>query len=229
MQDRQALAFFVAKFADPSPDQTLGWKVTLERHAKIFFEDIKESEQGLKLSILFHTHHNIASLPWAIKVLRRDDDYSNCYLSGKFYYSSCEFKSELCKSLRNNKTLTVLALSDDHLSDADGIRLAEALETNTTLTDLDVSSNYLRHDAGRAFAKALQINHCLRELNFSDNEFINETGIAFLEALKQNETLKVLNLTCNPSLNISSWGPLHQLAKSKGIKIHVGDLPLLRP
>lgn len=127
--------------------------------------------------------------------------------------------------LRNNTTVTAVALTYGNIGATDGVALAEVLLGDVVVTAVDLSSNHL-HDSGcvvlaaalsvnqsvttlhmhgngigapgaTKLALALEANHTVTHLNLSSNH-IGDTGAQRLaEALRTNVTLCKLNLAAN--------------------------------
>ncbi|CAO3566686.1 unnamed protein product [Mortierella alpina] len=104
---------------------------------------------------------------------------------------------ELCKSIKNNSTLTALQLVGNSIGGNEARALSEALKTNSTLTTLDLTGNSIRDDGASALSQALKANTTLSTLVLAGNSIRDDGARALSKALKINSTLRTLDLENN--------------------------------
>ena len=103
----------------------------------------------------------------------------------------------LAQALHHNSTLTDLNLSNNSISGAGAVALAQALHHNSTLTDLNLSHNSISGAGAVALAQALHHNSTLTDLNLSHNSISGAGAVALAQALHHNSTLTELDLSNN--------------------------------
>ena len=103
----------------------------------------------------------------------------------------------LTEAVTINKTLKILELPHNAISD-DGIsRLTEFLIYNKTLHELNLSGNNITDQGAKKLSEAVQVNKTLQELNVSKNWISKEGVMKIVEACTINETLHKLICTHN--------------------------------
>ena len=97
-------------------------------------------------------------------------------------------------TLKQNKTLKHLNVSDCGMTDTGVASLADALHTNNTLETLNISSNAIHEEGASHISEILNSTSIVSTLVLCDNP-IGDKGLqTIFDALKQNKTLKVLNV-----------------------------------
>ncbi|CAF1263630.1 unnamed protein product [Adineta steineri] len=112
----------------------------------------------------------------------------------------------LSDALCNNKTLWILRVSKNWISDIGAYSLAVVLTiSNSTLRTLDLSKNGISNEGLQYLIDMLKINKTLIELSLYDNLFDNH-GIKNLTntLVHYNKSLRWLNLSDNKLINNSS-------------------------
>lgn len=99
--------------------------------------------------------------------------------------------------LRLNRTLKIVDLGFNRISDKGIVEIARGLESNCTLESLYLSGNEITKEGAKMIAKALKRNRSLRRLYLSGNEIGPEGAIALAEMLETNTTLEVIFLGTN--------------------------------
>ena len=95
--------------------------------------------------------------------------------------------------LSTNKSLTMLQLSNDSISDDGVIALAQSLHNNETLKYLHLQYNPdITSACAQSFAKLLHNNKTLNYLYLYDTNIDRDGAVILLESLKTNNTLKSL-------------------------------------
>jgi len=103
----------------------------------------------------------------------------------------------LCKSMRNNRRLTTLALSYNKLDDAGGVFIADMILKNRSLTKLHLGANYFSPTTSGFFGVALAKNNTLQFLDLSRNYFRSIGVWPITVALMDNHELKSIDLRHN--------------------------------
>lgn len=93
--------------------------------------------------------------------------------------------------LKNNKTLEVLYLASNNITDL--TYFLKALETNTNLKKLNLSGNKFNKNSEQIIGAFLLSNNTLTELNLSDNKFFTLRDLS--KGLIKNTGLKILFLS----------------------------------
>lgn len=106
----------------------------------------------------------------------------------------------IASGLKKNKSLTILNLSCQDITDEGGRLIGLALNGNKSLTILDLSYNKIEEEGGEAIGLALKENKSLTMLDLSGNNFGEKGNKAIGLALETNSTLKKLSISvCNES------------------------------
>ena len=83
--------------------------------------------------------------------------------------------NEIIKRLRNDdKSLKVLYLHNNNISDAGAKELAQALKVNNSLTVLDLYNNNISDVGAKEIAQALKVNNSLTVLDLYNNNISDE-------------------------------------------------------
>ena len=99
----------------------------------------------------------------------------------------------ISESLKHNKTLKCLGVSNCGMTDTGVASLADALRTNNTLEELHIAYNRIHEEGALHIADILR-NARISEL-FLDGDPIGDKGLKIIfEALKHNTTLKQLSV-----------------------------------
>eukprot|EP01062_Namystynia_karyoxenos_P054655 TRINITY_DN450_c0_g3_i1.p1 TRINITY_DN450_c0_g3~~TRINITY_DN450_c0_g3_i1.p1 ORF type:complete len:791 (+),score=322.18 TRINITY_DN450_c0_g3_i1:96-2468(+) len=99
-------------------------------------------------------------------------------------------------ALDGQTTLTKVELTDNHMGDRGTIALANALRKNRTLRALDLGNNKLGDAAGHELAAMFTQNFHLQHLNLRQNN-IREAGDAMADKLRHNTSLLGLDFAYN--------------------------------
>ena len=118
------------------------------------------------------------------------------------YWSSNDSISDagavaLAQALHHNSTLKELHLSNNSISDAGVVALAQALHHNSTLKELYLYNNSISDAGAVALAQALHHNSTLKRLDLCNNSISDTGAVALAQALHHNSTLKELYLSNN--------------------------------
>ncbi|KAH6601384.1 hypothetical protein BASA50_001654 [Batrachochytrium salamandrivorans] len=100
-------------------------------------------------------------------------------------------------SLKANRTLTHLNLSDNQMGPESGKAIATMIADNTSLTTVLLRGNNLGDKEASYISDALKQNSTLEVLDLSYNQIGNLGGLALGVALVANETLRDLNVSWN--------------------------------
>ena len=124
--------------------------------------------------------------------------------------------------LCNNRTICILDISNNNISNLGAREIASALHENQTLQTLNISCNNIQVDGAIAMAKALHENKALQYLYISNNNILDNGVIAISECIKKNSKLQELVISGN---NISSKGA-KQLAEAVKINTTLRSLDI---
>lgn len=106
----------------------------------------------------------------------------------------------LLESLEFNRTLKVLNINDNNLSDDSGVKLGAVLETNISICEVYCQWNQFKTRGGNAILKALKENKTVRVLDLSWNSLglLNSTfAKTFSEFISSNTSLIHMDLSNN--------------------------------
>jgi len=91
--------------------------------------------------------------------------------------------------------IEVLSMTDNsYISTRWAIELFSSLKENKTVKQLWISENNISDDVCDVICDALRVNNSLRELNMYDNPITGQASLLILDALKDNNTLELLHL-----------------------------------
>ncbi|KAJ1332548.1 hypothetical protein BSLG_008850 [Batrachochytrium salamandrivorans] len=126
----------------------------------------------------------------------------------------------LAHVLKLNTTLVRLDLTNNSIKNG-GVYIGSSLKANRTLTHLNLSDNQMGPESGKAIATMIADNTSLttvllRVLDLSYNQIGNLGGLALGVALVANETLRDLNVSWN-EMRSRGIGALLTGAKNNGI------------
>ena len=124
--------------------------------------------------------------------------------------------------LCNNRTICILDISNNNISNLGAREIASALHENQTLQTLNISCNDIQVDGAIAMAKALHENKALQYLYISNNNILDNGVIAISEYIKKNSILQELVISGN---NISSKGA-KQIAEAVKINTTLRSLDI---
>ena len=101
----------------------------------------------------------------------------------------------LCQLLTNNKSIQVLDIWRDSISDRGVADICKVLEHNSTITSLDLQYNPLITSASaQALSHLLLNNSTLSELNLRGTSLSSESLLLLLQSLSANKNMKTLIL-----------------------------------
>jgi Ran GTPase-activating protein (RanGAP) involved in mRNA processing and transport len=124
-----------------------------------------------------------------------------CRLQG-LYLWHCDLTTAdkievLCRSLRSNRTIAVLALSYNRINDVGGLYLSDMILRNRGIVKLQLGANDFSPTTAGFFGVALGRNSTLQFLDFSRNHLRAEGIWALAVSLRGNKSLKTLDLRFN--------------------------------
>lgn len=103
----------------------------------------------------------------------------------------------LCRSLRQNRSLSTLALSYNYMGDDGSLHLSDVIRLNKSIVKLQLGANSFSHLTAAFFGVALSRNNTLEQLDLSRNE-LTSTGVwPIAVALMDNRTLWSLDIRHN--------------------------------
>jgi Ran GTPase-activating protein (RanGAP) involved in mRNA processing and transport len=102
--------------------------------------------------------------------------------------------STISLAMSADKTVRVLDLSNNSITDEDATRLASFVANNESLVELNMERNWLGDSVAPLIVGALCRNTTLKTLNLNKNSFTNEAMKAFAIAIKFNSTMTHLHL-----------------------------------
>ena len=105
--------------------------------------------------------------------------------------------SEMATTLLVNKSLEELNIKCNRITHRGASALAEGLQGNKTLNILNLGCNKIGDDGASEIAKALLVNQSLEELNIEYNFITDRGASALAECLQKDKTPKILNLGAN--------------------------------
>jgi Ran GTPase-activating protein (RanGAP) involved in mRNA processing and transport len=125
----------------------------------------------------------------------------SCHLQS-LYLWHCELSTPdkidaLCRGLRGNRTITVLALSYNRINDVGGLYLSDMILRNRGIVRLQLGANDFSPTTAGFFGVALSRNTTLQFLDFSRNHLRAEGIWALAVSLRGNKSLKTLDLRFN--------------------------------
>ena len=101
----------------------------------------------------------------------------------------------LCQLLTNNKSIQVLEIWSDSISDRGVADICKVLEHNSTITSLDLSYNRLITSASaQALSHLLLNNSTLSKLDLRGTSLSSESVLLLLQSLSANKNMKRLTL-----------------------------------
>ncbi len=130
-------------------------------------------------------------------------------------------------SLKLNKKLSYLNMSECRLSSSHAVPIAAGLEENQSLRTLVLANNLLEDAGAAALGRALVLNKGLRELDISGDE-VGKTGCeAVAEGLMKNVTLEAINLSDNKLYDASAQALVVAVSQNAQIKrVKLGMNPM---
>eukprot|EP01080_Neovahlkampfia_damariscottae_P009270 gene9270-1357_t len=134
-----------------------------------------------------------------------------------------EYAEKIGTFLSINKTLKILNLQSNKLSDEVGLSIANSMEKNNSIEMIYLSNNKFSDECGVQFAKSLEKNTTLKLLNFDDNKFTNRTAVQFGKSLKNNKNLNVLSLAFNQISDIGLLEIIGSLESNNLKEIYLGN------
>ena len=112
--------------------------------------------------------------------------------------TTCEGATIILKAMHANKTLRILNISNNRLSNPTVVfYIGDFLTVNTTLVHLDISANNITYEGTKVIAKGLMVNRTLKELNLSSANIKNEGVKAIEEVAQLNTTVLRLKISDN--------------------------------
>ena len=123
----------------------------------------------------------------------------------------------LSQVLHHNSTMQELDLSDNSISDAGAVALAQALH-NSTMQKLDLSHNSISDDGAVALAQALH-NSTMQKLDLSDNSISDDGAVALAQALPMHK----LDLSNNSISDVGAVALAQALHNSTMQKLDLSD------
>jgi Ran GTPase-activating protein (RanGAP) involved in mRNA processing and transport len=110
----------------------------------------------------------------------------------------------ICKAVTSRECrIEILELEDNKLGDFNIVTLCKSLQKNRTLKVLNLSKNYISNRSVEYIAGLLDGSFYIEEMYLHWNQITNEGGKAIFTALLENENLRVLDLS-NNSLGIGA-------------------------
>ncbi|CCW59765.1 unnamed protein product [Phytomonas sp. EM1] len=109
--------------------------------------------------------------------------------------------------LSNNKTYSVLDLSDNYLRDEGAQSIGELLRVNRTLVHVGLSSNDISHKGASAIASALEDNKTVVSLDLGARSGVNANHIGSQGAEALGKLLKVNQVLSKLDLGSNGLGP----------------------
>lgn len=104
----------------------------------------------------------------------------------------------LAKSLRDNKSITYLDISNNNLDDHAGAYIGRILKYNNTIKHLELDNNNFANDTIIAIGEALKVNNALVHISLDSNPLFVEDNISamtvFADGVKTSSSLTTLNL-----------------------------------
>jgi len=88
--------------------------------------------------------------------------------------------------LRTNKTLQVLVIGKNKLSDIGTTTISKALKINNTLKELDLVQNDIGYEGAQSISQALKVNSTLTLLHLALNDIKDNGTTSIYEAIKHN-------------------------------------------
>ena len=117
------------------------------------------------------------------------------------YLWHCELNAELtevlCRALQSNRSLSILALSYNHIDDHGGVFLADMIVRNTAIVKLQLGCNLLTAQSAGFFGVALAKNSTLKFLDLSRNQIFSYGVWPLAISLKDNHSLTSIDLRYN--------------------------------
>jgi hypothetical protein len=104
-------------------------------------------------------------------------------------------KNTSFSSLRSNKSLRDIDLSDNFLGDEGCKLIADILKTNDSLKDINLSHNVIQSAGFKELSEALKVNITLKKINLSANTARLGEIKMISEAIKVNKSLTELDLS----------------------------------
>ena len=99
--------------------------------------------------------------------------------------------------LKVNKTLRILNLSKNYITDEGAKNLAEAIQTNSTLLELDLSKNYVTKEGALKIIEGCAKSKTPHKLAFIQNNLSKSDLTAINEYIKKEKALKVCEASWN--------------------------------
>lgn len=93
--------------------------------------------------------------------------------------------------------LTMLTLSFQNLSDAQGALILAKIGGNESIISVDLSGNEFNLAVGQSLEQVLTHNKTLRTLKICDNDFDNGAVVHIAKGLARNSGLEVFDISCN--------------------------------
>jgi Ran GTPase-activating protein (RanGAP) involved in mRNA processing and transport len=104
----------------------------------------------------------------------------------------------LIKGMVLNKTISILDLSHNKISNSGARKIAKFLLSTQILTQLNLSDNQIAYEGSRYLAQALKVNKVLKNLNLKLNRLDDKAGSKLcIDLLNNSSNLDCLNLSSN--------------------------------
>ena len=124
------------------------------------------------------------------RCMQNGTDYCLTALNLKFCFLTFEQIKKLADSIRFNKTLVKLDLSNNGLKSRVGCYLIAALVVNTHISEVNLHGNQLNDDFAERLANLLKTNQVLHKVDISANPISPLGASMILTALSEhNDTL----------------------------------------
>ena len=122
----------------------------------------------------------------------------------------------LCQLLTNNKSIQVLYIWDNSISDRGVADICEVLEHNSTITSLDLLNNRLITSASaQALSHLLLNNSTLSYLDLRKTSLSSESVLLLLQSLSANKNMKRLILDDRHKETCINTYPNHHLIQDR--------------
>jgi hypothetical protein len=113
-----------------------------------------------------------------------------------FDHPNDEDIAEISEIIKTNKSLSSIQLvRSNFLGDGAAELIADAIKENSTLTDIALRATNITDDGGIKLAKSLKHNQTLTSFDLSYNRISDRTAVNFAESLKYNKTINTLDLS----------------------------------
>jgi len=109
--------------------------------------------------------------------------------------------TSVAEALKENKSIKVLGMPNNKLTDNDAALLTLALRENSALVSMDVRENRIGDEGITQLAKVARESKALRKLFVVKNPFGTDGSMALLETARENHNIIHVDVCCKDSIN----------------------------